>query len=210
MSKQNEGQNRLFPIFLKLEHLQTLLVGGGNVGLEKLEALLKNSPEAEITLVADFVKDEVQQLAALHPRVNILHRKFEMADLENKDMVVLATDNPSLHAQIRQETRKRRILTNVADTPDLCDFYLGSVVRKGDLKIAISTNGKSPTMAKRLRQFFEEFFPDNMQDILLNLRSLREQLKGDFQHKLKVLEEVTASFAPSQKSSQQEKEITHL
>ena len=206
MNKYTEGQNPLFPIFLKLENLQTLLVGGGNVGLEKLEALLKNSPEAEITIVADLVREEVTELASRHKRVNINQRKFQMHDLEEKDVVVQATDDYSLHEQIKAETRKRRILTNVADTPELCDFYLGSVVRKGDLKIAISTNGKSPTMAKRLRQFFEEVFPDNMQEILLNLRSIREQLKGDFQHKLRLLEEVTASFTPQKRESPKEEE----
>lgn len=207
MNTQTESQNRLFPIFLKLEHLQTLLVGGGNVGLEKLEALLKNSPDAEVTIVADIIREEVVALAAEHPRVSIIRRRFMMEDLEHKDIVVLATDDRELHVSIRQVTRQRRILTNVADTPELCDFYLGSVVRKGDLKIAISTNGKSPTMAKRLRQFFEEVFPDNMQDILLNLRAIREQLRGDFQHKLKVLEEVTASFSPKKNHSEKEEEI---
>lgn len=206
MKTHTDAQNPLFPVFLKLEHLQTLLVGGGNVGLEKLEALLSNSPHAEILVVADFFKDELLALADQHTGVTIVHRKFCMTDLDEKDVVVLATDDQELHARIKEETRKRRILTNVADTPALCDFYLGSVVRKGDLKIAISTNGKSPTMAKRLRQFFEEVFPDNMQAILLNLRAIREQLRDDFQHKLQVLEEVTASFKPAEHESTDKKE----
>jgi len=207
MNANSESQNPLFPIFLKLENLQTLLVGGGNVGLEKLEALLVNSPQADITIIADFFKEELLTLAAGHSGVKIVNRKFRMDDLKEKDIVVLATDDQELHRRIKEETRKQRILTNVADTPTLCDFYLGSVVRKGDLKIAISTNGKSPTMAKRLRQFFEEVFPDNMQAILLNLRAIREQLRDDFQHKLQVLEEVTASFKPYDRSSSNKKEI---
>jgi len=206
MKTYTDAQNPLFPVFLKLEHLQTLLIGGGNVGLEKLEALLSNSPHAEILVVADFFKDELLALATEHTGVTIVRRKFRMTDLDEKDVVVLATDDQELHAYIKEETRKRRILTNVADTPALCDFYLGSVVRKGDLKIAISTNGKSPTMAKRLRQFFEEVFPDNMQEILLNLRAIREQLRDDFQHKLQVLEEVTASFKPAKYESTDKKE----
>lgn len=206
MNRDTEAQNPLFPVFLKLENLQTLLVGGGNVGLEKLEALLSNSPKANITVVADYFKEELLALAEAHPGVKIIGRKFRMADLDEKDIVVLATDDQALHVLVKEETRKRRLLTNVADTPALCDFYLGSVVRKGDLKIAISTNGKSPTMAKRLRQFFEEVFPDNMQAILLNLRAIREQLRDDFQHKLKVLEEVTASFKPAKDQSNKEKE----
>ncbi len=183
--------NRLFPIFLKLENLQTLVVGGGNVGLEKLSALLKNSPEAPITLVADLIREEVRELAAKHPSVQLVHRRFEWSDLEGKDVVVLATDQPQLHEEIRRETRERNLLTNVADTPHLCDFYLGSVIQKGDLKIGISTNGKSPTLAKRLREFFEQLFPENTQTLLDNLYAYRAQLKGDFEAKVKALNELT-------------------
>ena len=186
--------NTLFPIFIKLDQIRTLVVGGGNVGLEKLEALLKNSPEANITLVAPYIKDEVFELAKSHQRLNIIQRNFEVADLDNKNLVILATDNRDLHEEIKKETEKRGILTNVADTPDLCDFYLGSVVRKDDLKIAISTNGKSPTLAKRMRQYLEESLPDNMQEVLDNLQLFRNQIKGDFQDKVQKLNELTASL----------------
>jgi siroheme synthase-like protein len=79
----------------------------------------------------------------------------------------------------------------VADTPALCDFYLGSIVQKGDLKIAISTNGKSPTLAKRIRAFLEDVIPADIQTSLEQLESLRKQLKGDFQEKIKQLNEIT-------------------
>ena len=150
------GQNKLYPIFLKLENLQTLLVGGGNVGLEKLTAILKNSPDAKVTVIADYICDEIIAIAALNPEIRLLARKFFTSDLEGCDLLILATDNRQLHERIKVEARKRRILTNVADTPDLCDFYLGAVVQKGDLKIGISTNGKSPTFAKRFREYLEE------------------------------------------------------
>lgn len=161
------------------------------MGLEKLSALLKNSPEAPITLVADLIREEVRELAAKHPSVQLVHRRFEWSDLEGKDVVVLATDQPQLHEEIRRETRERNLLTNVADTPHLCDFYLGSVIQKGDLKIGISTNGKSPTLAKRLREFFEQLFPENTQTLLDNLYAYRAQLKGDFEAKVKALNELT-------------------
>ena len=74
---------------------------------------------------------------------------------------------------------------------DSCDFYLGGIVTKGNLKIAISTNGKSPTMAKRLRQFFEEFLPDNMDELLANLDDYRKTLKGNFQEKVDQLNDLT-------------------
>ncbi len=201
-----EKGNRLFPIFLKLENLDTLVVGGGNVGLEKLEALLKNAPDAPITLVADLIKDEIYALAQKHPKVKLLKRKFMPQDLENKDVVILATDSRPLHESIKELTRGKRLLTNVADTPDLCDFYLGSVVKKGDLKIAISTNGKSPTVAKRMRQYFEELLPDSMQDILDNMKKIRDSIQGDFNRKVEMLNEVTAMMTDEKNKTKQEEE----
>jgi len=135
--QENRG-NVMYPIFLKLENLDVLVVGGGFVGEEKLASLLKQSPKTKIDVVATFFREETQALIAKYPNVTAHTRKFALSDLDNKDIVVLATDNASMHATIKQETRKRRILTNVADTPDLCDFYLGSIVKKGDLKIAVS------------------------------------------------------------------------
>lgn len=188
------GKNNLYPIFLKLENLQTLLVGAGTVGLEKLAALLKNSPKAKVTIVADTMCDDISALAKNNPNIKLLYRKFFISDLDGKDLLILATNDPQLHVRTKVEARKRRILTNVADTPDLCDFYLGSVVQKGDLKIGISTNGKSPTFAKRFREYLEEFLPDSLQELIDNLNSYRNALKGDFQHKVNALNELTSSF----------------
>lgn len=187
-------RNDLFPVFLKLEELDILLVGGGNVGHEKLSALLKNSPQARVTVVAGIIIPAVKGLAAKHDTVKLIQRNFRPWDLWNKDLAILATDNQALHQRIRRVARKRRILINVADTPELCDFYLGSTVTKGNLKIAISTNGKSPTMAKRLREYLEEAIPENTNALLDNLRSIRDKIKGDFDEKVKTLNEVTASW----------------
>lgn len=189
-----EGKNTLYPIFLKLHQLQMLIVGGGNVGFEKLSFILKNSPDAKITMVATFFLEEVKVLAKTH-NVDIIERGFEEADLEDKDLVVCATDDFELHKEIVELTKERKILVNVADTPDLCDFYLGSIVSRGDLKIAISTNGKSPTLGKRIRQYLEDALPDNTQSILNNLKSFRDTLKGDFQSKVEALNEVTKKLS---------------
>ncbi len=183
--------NVMFPIFLKLEQLHTLIVGGGFVGEEKLGAILKHSPQAKVTLVADLIREGTRSLAEEFPNVELVNRKFEWSDLDEKDMVILATDSRKLHEEIKLETSKRHLLTNVADTPDLCDFYLGSVIKKGDLKIGISTNGKSPTLAKRMRELFEDIFPDDTQELLDNLEAYRAKLKGDFEYKLKALNELT-------------------
>jgi precorrin-2 dehydrogenase/sirohydrochlorin ferrochelatase len=194
--------NKLFPIFVKAEHLKILLVGGGNVGEEKLSAILANSPEATIDVVAGYIKPEVEKLAAGHAHVNLHYRDFENKDLDGKDLIFCATDNQALHQAIRQLCRLRHTLVNVADTPALCDFYLGSIVQKGDLKIGISTNGKSPTMAKRLREFLTDALPDDMQQILDQMQNIRDQIKGDFQEKIRVLNQVTSNWLSAGKEKQ--------
>ena len=187
-------RNNLFPVFLKLESLETLIVGGGHVGYEKLSAILKNSPSASVTLVARTIQDPIRKLAESHPRVKLQERNFKLWDLWDKDIVLLATDNRSLHETIRNFARTKRILVNVADTPDLCDFYLGSVVTRGNLKIGVSTNGKSPTISKRMREYLEEAIPEETNELLDNMQKIREQIKGDFNHKVKVLNNITASW----------------
>lgn len=190
-------RNNLFPIFLKLEALETLVVGGGHVGLEKLSAILKNSPQASVTLVARTIQEPIRELAENHPGVKLHERNFKLWDLWDKDIVLLATDNRSLHESIRNFARSKRILVNVADTPDLCDFYLGSVVTRGNLKIGVSTNGKSPTISKRMREYLEEAIPEETNELLENMQKIRERIKGDFNHKVKVLNDITTSWLES-------------
>ena len=187
-------RDNLFPIFLKLESLETLIVGGGHVGLEKLKAVLTNSPAARVSLVARSISDSIKSLAAQHQNVKLFERNFKLWDMWSKDLLILATDNRNLHETIRKFARSRRILVNVADTPDLCDFYLGSVVTKGNLKIGVSTNGKSPTISKRIREYLEEALPEETNELLDNMNKIRDQIKGDFNEKVKVLNEVTSSW----------------
>jgi siroheme synthase-like protein len=90
-------------------------------------------------------------------------------------------------------------LVNAADQPELCDFYLGSIVNKGNLKIAISTNGKSPNIAKRLKETLHESLPEQLDDLILNLNKLRNQLSGDFKNKVHILNKVTENLSFIQK-----------
>ena len=189
-----QERNHLFPVFLKLEELDTLLIGGGNVGLEKLTALLKSSPRARVTVVATRIRDEIKSIAASNASIRLVERNFRVRDLQHKDLVLLATDDPELHQRIRMLARKRRLLVNVADTPALCDFYLGSVVTRGNLKIGISTNGKSPTIARRIREYLEDALPEDTDALLRNMHAIRERIKGDFAHKVRVLNDITSSW----------------
>jgi siroheme synthase-like protein len=188
-------QNPLFPAFLKLENLRVLLVGGGNVGLEKLTAILRNSPETAVTVISISMLAEMRELAARHPRIRLVQRAYAEADLDAHDIVFAATDDPALHRVIKAAARQRRLLVNVADTPALCDFYLSSVVVKGQLKVAVSTNGKSPTVGKRLRAVLEETLPEELDEVLEQMTIIRNRLAGDFANKVKSLNAVTAELA---------------
>lgn len=188
------SSNSLFPIFLKLDQLDTLIVGGGNVALEKASAILRNSPKAKITLVAPFFREQTLEFIQAYSQVKWINRPFSPLDLEERDLVICTTDNYKLHEEIKVLCASMHLLCNVADTPPLCDFYLGSIVQKGDLKIAISTNGKSPTLAKRIRAFLTDVIPDNIQDSMDNLEALRKELKGDFQEKINKLNHLTSGL----------------
>lgn len=198
LTQENDLQNRstlqqnpLYPIFIKLHKIEVLIVGAGEVGLEKLSFMLKSSPEANVTVVATWAKDEVAALIARHPSVNFVQKAYESTDVIGKNLIIAATCFEELNREIRDDAKALGILVNVADTPDLCDFYLGGIVTKGDLKIAISTNGKSPTFAKRMRQLFEEVLPDDIPQILNNLRTIRDGLKDDFEYKVQRMNEIT-------------------
>lgn len=185
--------NTLYPIFLKVRELNVLIIGAGKVGTEKLHFLLKSSPDANVEVVANWFSDELLSFAANH-NVILSDKDFDFNDLNQRSIVIAATNNRALNEQIYAECRLRNVLVNVADNPDLCDFYLGGIVTKQNLKIAISTNGKSPTLAKRMRQYFEQEIPDDVNGLLENLSEYRSQLKGDFELKLNALNELTKNL----------------
>ncbi|MCJ7936254.1 MAG: TSUP family transporter [Chryseobacterium sp.] len=186
--------NSLYPIFLKLETLSLLIIGGGRVSLEKLESVLGNSPETSIKLVAEEIIPEVKILQSQFPNITLYERPYNGNDFNTADLAIIAVNDITLAGQIRDHAHQNNVLVNIADTPDLCDFYLGSIVKKGNLKIAISTNGKSPTIAKRLRETFTEIIPDEMDLVLDNMQNIRNRLKGDFNYKVKTLNKITTEY----------------
>src|SRR5437588_9096645 len=120
--------NNLFPVFLKLETLNLLIVGGGNVGLEKLQAVLQNSPATKIRLVSIHVNDQIKELALKFDTISYFERAFTSSDLDYNDVVIIAVNDPEISSHIRGISKQAGKLVNVADQPDLCDFYMGSVV----------------------------------------------------------------------------------
>jgi siroheme synthase-like protein len=187
-------KNTLFPVFLKADAMHFLVVGGGNIALEKVNALLTNSPAARITLVAPWVNETIKQLSTQF-HLNIIQREFEAKDLSGIDVLIVAVNDKRISQWIKSIAKEKKVLTNVADTPDLCDFYLSSIVQKGNLKVAISTNGKSPTMAKRIKEFLNEALPEEIDELVEHLHVLRNQMKGDFKEKVIALNKITATLA---------------
>lgn len=184
--------NKLFPVFLKLENFRVLIVGGGKVAHEKVTAILNNSPDTKITLIGITVSEEIKQLTERYSNLLVHQRPFRENDLERTDFVISAVNNRETSLHIKGLARQKNVLTNVADTPEQCDFYLGSIVNKGNVKIAISTNGKSPTLAKRLRETLDESLPNEINDAVENLVQIRKYLEGDFTKKVKQLNEITS------------------
>lgn len=191
-------RNDLYPIFLKANNLNILIVGGGNVAAEKLIFLLKSSPNAKVTLVAPSFREDTVTLAnkfGIEMIRNTYHKRF----LKGKHIVIATTDVPEVNVKVYNDCRKKNKLVNVADNPPYCDFYMGGIVTKGNVKIAFSTNGKSPTTAKRLRQFFEEVIPENIDDLVENLNEYRKTIKGSFEEKVETLNEFTKGLLVAKK-----------
>ncbi|NQY06636.1 MAG: bifunctional precorrin-2 dehydrogenase/sirohydrochlorin ferrochelatase [Flavobacteriaceae bacterium] len=187
------NQNELYPVFLKVHQLNVLLVGGGQVAHEKLHFMLKSSPNAQVAVFATSFCDEIKVLAEQH-KVPLVYRPYGENLMHKKDLVIGATNDPEVNKEIYRDAKQRQILVNIADTPELCDFYLGGIVTKGQVKIAISTNGKSPTTAKRLRQFLEGIIPENISDLVSNLNRYRDKIKGNFEHKVSTLNKITQTL----------------
>ncbi|HBI87666.1 MULTISPECIES: precorrin-2 dehydrogenase/sirohydrochlorin ferrochelatase family protein [Sphingobacterium] len=186
--------NQLFPIFVKLNQIDTLLVGGGKVALEKFQSLISNDEGLKLTIVTREIIPEFKELLQNYTQIQLHMRPFRPDDLTDKQLVIAATNNMELNEQLRNLTGQNNILFNAADKPELCDFYLGSIVKKGDLKIAISTNGKSPTIAKRVKELLNDLLPEEIDETLSLMSAYREQLRGDFEYKVKQLNEHTKNI----------------
>lgn len=203
--------NNLYPIFIKLNEINTLIVGGGNVGLEKVTFILKQSPQAKIKVVAETFHPELIQLALANPNIKIAERAFKRDDLKGIKLLILATNNKKVNFDIYQKAKQLAILTNVVDNPSLCDFYTGAVAKKGPLKFAVSSNGSSPTLAKRLRDLFQEAIPEDVLISADHLQQVRNGLKGTLEVKIKTMNAITKVLALDLNHSEElkEKSILH-
>jgi precorrin-2 dehydrogenase/sirohydrochlorin ferrochelatase len=155
MSDTGEVANSLFPMFLKLEGKRCLVVGAGKVGEPKIAGLIGTG--ARIHVVALEATEGVHALAGAG-KIALEIRLFADSDLDGTFLAIVATASRTLNSSIYREAERRGVLCNVVDVPEYCDFYYPAVVRRGDLQIAISTNGQSPALAQKLRQQLERQF----------------------------------------------------
>lgn len=184
--------NKLFPVFLKLEDMRLLIAGGGTAALEQLNAVLGNSPRVTIKLVAKEIDPAVRKLAGDFAALTLHERAVADDDFADADLVFIAVKDFATLTALVNKAHEHNLLVNVADTPAYCDFHLSSVVQKGDLKIAISSNGKLPVFTKRLKEILSEHIPAGSQLSPENLNALRDHLKGDFTEQVKKLNEATS------------------
>jgi len=163
----------LFPIFLKLASRPCIVIGGGHLAESKIDSL--RAAHAKVTVIAPTATDRIQNQAA-EGELEWLQREYKEGDLANHFLVVAATNNPAVNRAVFHEARERDILCNAVDDPPFCDFYFPSVVRRGDLQIAISTAGASPALAQKIRKDINAQLPLDAGDWLNALGNLRREV----------------------------------
>ena len=164
----------LLPVFLRLEKRKCLVVGAGSVALAKIESLREAG--AEITVVAPHANGGVRLLA--RAEAVVWHeRRFEGSDLDGVFLVIAATNASDVNRTVYEEARRRNVVCNAVDDPPNCDFYFGSVVKRGDLQIAVSTAGESPALAQRLRREIDAQLPHDLGPWLAELGKLRNEIR---------------------------------
>lgn len=179
-----------FPMYMDMDALKVLIVGGGKIAVEKLEKVLDFTQN--ITVIAAAASPEAKALIVTHD-LTFSERAYETGDIKGFDIVIVATDTVDLHKQIYEESRGSRILVNSVDNTDYCDFIFPSYVQKGDLTVAFSTGGASPAFAKHIRRYCERIIPESVAPFLEKMRALRTTMpKG--KERMAYFEKLTETF----------------
>jgi precorrin-2 dehydrogenase len=160
---------------LRLTGRRCLVVGGGDVGLEKVEGLL--ACDADVTLVAPDAHSALRELAA-EGSIRWERRPYEASDLEGCLIAIAATNNSEVNIGVFNDAEQRAMLVNVVDVPPLCNFILPAIVRTGPLAVAISTAGASPALAKRMKREIAELFGEPYATLAVLLNDVRGWAKG--------------------------------
>jgi precorrin-2 dehydrogenase/sirohydrochlorin ferrochelatase len=199
---------RLFPLFVKLENRAVLVVGAGGIGEPKIRSLLETG--ARITVVALQASAAVREWAEAG-QLTLEKRAFSAADLDGMFLVIAAAGSREVNELVFSEARRRGVLCNVVDVPDQCDFFYPAVVRRGDLQIAISTGGQSPSLAQRLRKQLERQFGPGYEEWVAQLGEARREVLAsslDGERKRQLLQSLASREAFEAELASQSKPST--
>lgn len=165
-----------YPIFLNIQGKKCVVVGGGEVAERKARALVEQG--ASVTVISARVSDGLTQLAE-QGIIELSLRDYQPGDLENALIAIAATDDPKVNMDVVREGQERGVLTNVVDAPEHSDFIVPSLLRRGDVSIAVSTGGKSPALARRIRTELEQSLAPEYASLALLVSQVRQELKRD-------------------------------
>jgi precorrin-2 dehydrogenase / sirohydrochlorin ferrochelatase len=185
----------LFPAFLRLDGRHCLVVGAGAVAEEKIPSLLRAG--ANVHVVAPEATAQIQSWARAK-KIAWERRPFRAQDLKGAFIVIAATSSGALHARIQSQARRRGVLCNAVDDPAHCDFFYGAVVRRGGLVIAISTSGRSPALAQRIRKKLEQEFGEEYAAWVEEIGAVRERLlnkKLSRERRVELLHRLASNFS---------------
>lgn len=162
-----------YPIYLDLSSAQAVVIGAGSVAARKVKTLIEAG--ARVKVVAKRIEKDFEK-SCRHLDLEILESEYSRSNLSDAFLVIAATDDNELNTRIYNDCRELKILCNVVDVPDLCNFYVPSIVRRGDIQIAISTNGKCPAYAARLRKMLQELITEDHARFLDCLDFIRKEI----------------------------------
>jgi len=173
MSSKSDNKRVYYPVFLDITDKICLVVGGGKVAERKAAMLLQFN--ARVVVVSPVMTKMLLKLGE-EAKIAYFQRTYAAQDLDNAALIFACTNNSAMNSKIKREAARRNIPVNVVDAPDVCDFIVPSIIRKGDLTIAVSTSGELPLLSKKLRQKIEEIVTDEYLEYLHIMGEFRRHL----------------------------------
>ncbi len=172
--KKGDELPTYYPIFLNISGKKCVVVGGGQVALRKVRTLLEHGANVEV--ISPDLCPELSQLAE-SGEIRVLQRSYRVGDLQDAVIVIAATNDSNTNLEVVKEARRKAVLVNVVDDSESSDFIVPSYMRRGDVTIAISTGGRSPALARKIRTRLEEDFGDEYASLVLLIDEVRAEVK---------------------------------
>ncbi|MCU0847988.1 MAG: bifunctional precorrin-2 dehydrogenase/sirohydrochlorin ferrochelatase [Spirochaetes bacterium] len=167
---------KLYPVMVNMEGRSAVVIGGGEVALRKIMDL--HEAGARVTVISPHIHPNIFRMAEGSGMI-LLEKSYEAGDLDGASLVISATDDPAVNNRVFNEAQKNNILVNTVDDPGNCSFFVPSSFKKGDLIVAVSSGGVSPSMSAKIRRDIENSIPGDIEEKLEALREIRDLLKKD-------------------------------